>query len=99
MIIHYLGEPKGRPTYRQTLTQTPKEILNSWSLHMPIYRSFPIWDTHLLGQKEIGIFGKKVWLWSYNMIDIVKENSIKLACDDHCTTVNVINSLSNKIKK
>ena len=23
-------------------------------------------------------------------------NSIKLDCDDHCTTTNVINSLSNK---
>ena len=27
-------------------------------------------------------------------------NSIKLNCDDHCTTINVVNSLSNKkIKK
>ena len=26
-------------------------------------------------------------------------NSIKLDCDDHCTTINVINSLSNKKKK
>ena len=25
-------------------------------------------------------------------------NPIKLDCDDHCTTINVINSLSNKIK-
>ena len=24
-------------------------------------------------------------------------NPIKLDCDDHCTTINVINSLSNKI--
>ena len=24
------------------------------------------------------------------------ENAIKLGCDDHCTTINVINSLSNK---
>ena len=26
-------------------------------------------------------------------------NPIKLDCDDHCTTINVINSLSNKIFK
>ena len=25
-------------------------------------------------------------------------NPIKLDCDDHCTTINVINSLSNKKK-
>ena len=26
-------------------------------------------------------------------------NAIKLGCDDHCTTINVINSLGNIIKK
>jgi len=26
-------------------------------------------------------------------------NPIKLDCDDHCTTINVINSLSNKKRK
>ena len=26
-------------------------------------------------------------------------NPLKLDCDDHCTTINVINSLSNKKKK
>ena len=30
------------------------------------------------------------------MLGLWDENPIKLDCDDHCTTINVINSLSNK---
>ena len=29
-------------------------------------------------------------------LDVWDGNPIKLDCDDHCTTINVINSLSNK---
>ena len=34
-----------------------------------------------------------------NMLGVWDGNSIKLDCDDHCTTINVINSLSNKKKE
>ena len=30
------------------------------------------------------------------MLGVWDGNPIKLVCDDHCTTINVINSLSNK---
>ena len=33
-----------------------------------------------------------------NVLRVWDGNTIKLGCDDHCTTINVINSLSN-IKK
>ena len=35
--------------------------------------------------------GEALGLWD--------ENPIKLDCDDHCTTINIINSLSDKKKK
>ena len=38
--------------------------------------------------KEIGGWGDVLGLWGGNFI--------KLDCDDHCTTINVINALSNK---
>ena len=34
-----------------------------------------------------------------DMLGLWDGNPIKLDCDDHCTTINVINSLSNKKKK
>ena len=33
-----------------------------------------------------------------NVLGFWDGNPIKLDCDDHCTTINVINSLSNKKK-
>ena len=36
--------------------------------------------------------------WGGNALGVWDGNAIKLGCDDHCTTINVINSLSN-IKK
>ena len=33
------------------------------------------------------------------MLGLWDGNLIKLDCDDHCTTINVINSLSNKKKR
>ena len=33
------------------------------------------------------------------MLGVWDGNPIKLDCDDHCTTINVMNSLSNKKKK
>ena len=35
---------------------------------------------------------------SLDVLGLWDGNSIKLNCDDHCTTINVINSLSNKEK-
>ena len=29
------------------------------------------------------------------MLEVLDGNVIKLGCDDHCTTINVINSLNN----
>ena len=38
---------------------------------------------------------KKVWGWG-DVLGSWDGNAIKLDCDDHCTNINVINSLSNK---
>ena len=38
------------------------------------------------------------WEWG-NELGLSDGNTIKLDCDDHCTTINVINSLSNKKKR
>ena len=47
---------------------------------------------HLWFPKETG------WGW-VDELGVWDGNPIKLDCDDHCTTTNVINSLSNKKKK
>ena len=41
-----------------------------------------------LQRREFGGWGDALGLWD--------GNPIKLDCDDHCTTINVTNSLSNK---
>ena len=33
--------------------------------------------------------------WGGDVLGLWDRNSIKLDCDDHCTAINVINSLSN----
>ena len=38
---------------------------------------------------------KGVRLGAGGMLGLWDENVIKLGCDDHCTTINVIHSLSN----
>ena len=42
--------------------------------------------------REIYQFG---WFW-LQVTENPIESTIKLDCDEHCTTINVINSLSNK---
>ena len=34
----------------------------------------------------------------WDVLGVWDGNAIKLGCDDHCITINVINSLSNKNK-
>ena len=42
-------------------------------------------------RRQFGGWGDELGVWN--------GNAIKLGCDDHCTTINVINSLSNKNKQ
>ena len=50
--------------------------------------------THRLGKtysfqrRQVGVWGEALGLWD--------GNAIKLDCDDQCTAVNVMHSLSNK---
>ena len=45
-------------------------------------------NNHQNHMVQFGGWGNALGLWD--------GNAIKLGCDDHCTTINVINSLSNK---
>ena len=47
-----------------------------------------LWKTYSFHRREFRESGDMLELWN--------RNPIKLGCDDHCPTVNVINSLSNK---
>ena len=47
-----------------------------------------LWKTYGLQKRQFGGWGDALGLWD--------GNTIKLDCDDHCTTTKVINSLSNK---
>ena len=49
-----------------------------------------LWKTYGLWRRQFGGWGDALGLWV--------GNPTKLDCDDHCTTINVINSLSNKKK-
>ena len=50
-----------------------------------------LWKTYGPQRRQCGGWGDALGLWD--------GNPIKLDCDDHCTTRNAINSLSNKIMK
>ena len=45
------------------------------------------WNTYGFQRRQFGGWGDALGLWD--------GNPIKLDCDDHCTTINVINPLSN----
>ena len=45
---------------------------------------------HGFQRGQVGEWGDALGVWG--------GNAIKLRCDDHCTTINVINSLSNEKK-
>ena len=47
--------------------------------------------TYGFQRRQFGGWGDTLGLWD--------GNPIKLDCDDHCTTINVINSLNNKKNK
>ena len=47
-----------------------------------------IWKTYSFQRREVGGWGDALGVWD--------GNTIKLDSDDHCTAINVINSLSNK---
>ena len=38
----------------------------------------------------------KETIWGGDVVGVWDGNTIKLDCDDYCTTINIINSLSNK---
>ena len=46
------------------------------------------WKTYGFQRRQFGGWGDALGVWD--------GNPIKLDCNDHCTTINVINSLSNK---
>ena len=46
--------------------------------------------TYVFQMRQVGGWEDRLGVWD--------ENAIKLGCDDHCTSINVIHSLSN-IKK
>ena len=52
-------------------------------------------DTDSQTLKKLSFPKKQFGEWE-NVLELWNENPIKLDCDDHCTTINVINSLSNK---
>ena len=52
-------------------------------------------DTDLQTLKTYGFQRRQVGGWG-DALGIWDGNPIKLDCDVHCTTINVINSLSNK---
>ena len=51
-------------------------------------------DTDSQTLKNLQFPKETVWGWG-DVLGLWDVNSIKLDCDDHCTTINVINSLSN----
>ena len=51
--------------------------------------------TDSLTLKNLWFPNKTVWGWG-GSLGLWDENPMKLDCDDHCTTINVINLLSNK---
>ena len=55
---------------------------------MPFYKQW-----HFFSIKKPWIFSLGGWEDALGLWD---GNPIKLDCDDHCTTINVTNSLSNK---
>ena len=57
--------------------------------HSTFQEQFKYWGEQTL--KNLWFPKETVWVWG--------GNTIKLDGDDHCTTINVINSLSNKINE
>ena len=49
-----------------------------------------LWKTYGFRKRQVGRWGDALGVWD--------GNAIKLGCEDHCITINVINSFSN-IKK
>ena len=62
-----------------------KERMNFFAKQILTHR---LWKTCGLQRRQFGGWGDVLGLWD--------GNPIKLDCGDHCTTINVINSLSNK---
>ena len=55
-------------------------------------------DTVSPNLKNLRFPKETVWGWG-DALGVWDGNPIKLDCDDHCITINVINSLSNKKRK
>jgi len=65
-----------------------KDRMNFFAEQMLTHRH---WNTYGLQRRQFGGWGDALGVWD--------GNPIKLDCDDHYSTINVINSLSNKKKK
>ena len=63
---------------------------NTQNVNLQCFK-YPFWISKSKSLKEFGRWGDALGVWD--------RNTIKLDCDDHCTTINVINSLSNKKNK
>ena len=55
-------------------------------------------DTDTQTLKNLWFPKETGWAWG-DGLGVWDGNSIKLGCDDHCTTINVINSVSDLKKK
>lgn len=64
-----------------------KDRMNFFAEQMLTHR---LWKTYGFQRRQFGGWGDVVGVWD--------GTPIKLDCDDHCTTINVINSLRNKKK-
>ena len=61
-----------------------KDAMNFFAEQILTHR---LWKTYGFQRRQFGRWGNVLGVWD--------GNPIKLDCDDHCTTINVINSLSN----
>ena len=73
------------PMLSLTCGMWKKHIMNFFAEQILTHR---LWKTYGFQRRQFGGWGDVLGLWD--------GNPIKLDCDDHCTTINVINSLSNK---
>ena len=76
-------------------TPTSKAFTDMWNLKKDRVNFFAeqilthrFWKTYGFQRRQFGAWGDVLGLWD--------RNPIILDCDDHCTSINVINSLSNK---
>ena len=75
-------------------TPTSNAITYMWNLKQGHNELVCRTDTDSQTLKNLWFPRRQVGGW-VDMLGAWDGNAIKLGCDDHCTTINVINSLSN----